>query len=111
MFVKSTMKDGKRSLRIDLGHLLGMDNPEDAHVTFRELTVGEALGWRTESKNGEEALAEYCRKIFPDVIIEHDLYKTPEEKMSSKEAVDFLWEKFSTTVALTEEVSRFNFLS
>lgn len=108
MFVKDQMNNGKRSLKMVFGHLLGVE-ADDAYVTVRELTVGEGLGWRKLNDKDEEARFDYVWKLLPSLILEHNFYKTEEKVMGNEEVADFLHDKFSTFCLVVQELAAFNF--
>lgn len=111
MFRREAMKNGRRTLRVDLGHLLGLENAEDAYLILREMTVGEAVGWRLNGKDGDQAVLDYCKGILPDLIVDSDSFREGEDDhpMAKDAIAELLFEKFPTACLVSEEVSRFNF--
>lgn len=97
---------GTRQQRIDLGIYLGLDSHEDAHITLRELTVGEGI--QLKSKMEVEDRYDELKKLLPSLIVEHDFYDDGKLMENSKVA-SIICDSFSMLNCVAEMYWTFSF--
>jgi len=83
-----------QKITLNIGNFLGCEKAEDVQLTFRESTYLETLGLKKSlSDGGENALAEEISKIFPSILVEHDIYKTKDTLATNEEVRDLIFSK------------------
>ena len=58
-----------------------------------------------------ESLMEFFRKAMPAIIVDHNLMENEEKKMSNRDVVDLIYEKFSLTQVIIEKYSNAAFFT
>ena len=102
MFIKSKHYDKAiQKVTINLGKELGLENAEDASLTFREPTEAEVLDLRSSSTDKERL--DVFKQIFKATLLEHDFWEDETVKMDDGEVIDLLFEKVSTTDKLVQD--------
>ena len=93
-FVMDEHKDVIQKITVNIGTFLGCEKDEDVHLTFRESNYLETLGLK-KAFTGEdmENVAKYIEKIFPSVLVEHDIYKTQDTLASNEEVCNLIFSK------------------
>lgn len=93
-FVMDEHKDVIQKITVNIGTFLGCETDEEVHLTFRESSYLETLGLKN-AFTGEDAenLAKYIKKIFPDILVEHDIYKTKDVLASNEEVCELIFSK------------------
>lgn len=92
-----------QKVRVDFGTLVGQENDEDAYVVLKELPTLETMQLNEAHARGDVALMEFFHEVLPHIIVEHNLYETEKEKMSTKAVTDFIFEKLELTSKVVSE--------
>lgn len=98
-------------VRIDLGDLLGCENPEDAFIELRELDTKGLMKLRTASTEGEEALMDFFKEILPEIIVKHNLYEDEDKLMSNEDIAELVFSTMGITSRVMETYSNKSFRS
>lgn len=98
MFIKSKQYDQAiRKVTINVGKLFGLETDEEAFITMKELPTMEIMKLKTAVSEGEEASFKCMKEMFPQIITDHNFYMEEGKKMSNKDLIDLVFEKFSVT--------------
>lgn len=91
--------------RVNLGQFFDMPE-EDAYIVLREpdtftLTkMNEAK--QTDDASGR-AFVEFFAGVLPDLVVDHDLYKTETQKMTAQEVRDLVYDKMEIFMHIVTE--------
>lgn len=84
-----------KTVKVELGTLLGLEKDEDVYVTLKEPDTHITLELRKIADQGEEALLECFAKHLPDLMVDHNFYDDEElkEKLTNHEVLEIILAK------------------
>lgn len=97
-------------VKIEFGTLLGLEKDDEAYVVLKELPTMEMAKLTKAHEESIESLMEFFRKVMPGMIVEHNLMESEEKKMTNRDVVDLIYEKFSLTQVIINKYSNAAFL-
>jgi hypothetical protein len=80
-------------VRIEIGKELGLDEDKEAYIELKEIPTIETLQLKEMTTKGEIELLKYFRELLPNIITDHNLYITEDNKMKNDDVVALLFEK------------------
>lgn len=93
--------------RVNLGQFF--DKPEeDAYIVLREPDTFTLSKLRSAKDAGEEsggAFIDLFAGVLPDLIVDHDLYKSETQKLTAQEVRDFIYDKTEILTCVVGEYS------
>lgn len=98
-------------VKIEFGTLIGCEKDEEAYVVLKELPTMEMAKLTRAQEESIESLMEFFRKAMPGIIVEHNLMENEEKKMTNRDVVDLIYEKFSLTQVIIEKYSNAAFFT
>lgn len=96
-------KDFIKTVKIDLREEFGADIDEDVFIVLREPPTRQIMALSEAEEKGTSAIVECFLEMFPELLVEHSLYKDENTLMSKEEVKDLLEQKMSLAVKVVTD--------
>ena len=90
-------KNAIQKIKVEFGTLIGLEKDEEAYVVLKELPTMEMMQLNEAHEKGRKELLEFFKTVLPLIIVEHNLYETENQKMTSEAVASFIYEKLVLT--------------
>lgn len=112
MFVRQKqLENCIQKIRINIGKLVGLENDDECFIVLKELPTLEILKLKEAHDKGVEAIMKYFKDIIPEIIVEHNLYETEQQKMTNKAVADLIYDKSELTNKVITEYTNASFFT
>lgn len=112
MFVRQKqLENCIQKVRINIGKLVGLENDDECYIVLKELPTLEILKLKDAHDKGIEALMKYFKDVIPDILVEHNLYETEQQKMSNKAVAELIYDKSELTNKVISEYTNASFFT
>ncbi len=95
-------KDFIKTIKIDLREEFGAEADEDVYIVLREPPTRQIMALSEAEEKGTAAVVECFLEMFPELLVEHSLYKDEEHLMSNNEVKELLEEKMSLAIEVVK---------
>lgn len=108
---KKAYDNAIQKVRVDFGKLIGQEKDEDAYVVLKELPTLEMMQLKDAHEKGQKELLEFFKDVLPKIIVEHNLYETETQKMTTSDVASFIYEKIDLTGKVIGEYASASFFT
>ena len=105
MFIRSESKNkGLQSVKLDIGTFFDQEKAEDVQITLREVSIAQSMELTKDTSS--KAVLNMFMELLPDILIEHNLYETPGELMTTENVIDLFKKKGKLLSYIMQEYTR-----
>lgn len=105
MFIRSEAKNkGLQSVKLNIGNFFDQEKPEDVQIRLREVTIAQSMELTKDTSS--KAVLNMFMEILPDILIEHNLYETPDELMETGDVIELFKKKGKLLSYIMQEYTR-----